>query len=87
MKYNLHLELSLTTRQKTQFKNIFKNNMSTDIKLTKAQMSKIIQSRGFLGSWLDKIASPLMKVAVVLSKKNLALLWITAAASEIEPGI
>ena len=37
-------ELLLTTRQRTKFKNAFNNNMSTDIKLSKAQISKIIRS-------------------------------------------
>ena len=54
-------ELLLTTRPKT---NAFNNNMSTDLKLSKAQISKIIQSGGFLGSLLSKLASPLMKVAI-----------------------
>ena len=39
---------------------------STDIKLSKTQISKIIQSGGFLGSLLSKIAGPLIKVAVLL---------------------
>ena len=37
-------ELLLTTRQRTKLKNAFNNNISTDIKLSKAQISKIIQS-------------------------------------------
>ena len=40
-------ELLLTTRQKTKLKNAFNNNMSTDLKLSKAQISKIIQFEGF----------------------------------------
>ena len=55
--------------------------MSTDLKLSKAQISKIIQSGGFLGSLLSKLADPLMKVAIPLAKNVLALLGITAAAS------
>ena len=43
-------ELSLTTRQKTKLRNAFDNNMSTHMKLSKAQISKTIQSGGFLGS-------------------------------------
>ena len=43
-------ELLLTTRQKIKSRNAFNNNMSTDIKLSKTQISKIIQSGGFLGS-------------------------------------
>ena len=59
-------ELLLTTRQKTKLRNAFNNNMSTDLKLSKAQISKIIQSGGFLGSLLSKLAGPLIKVAVPL---------------------
>ena len=61
--------------------------MSTDTKLFKAQISKIIQSGGFLGALLYKLASPLMKVAVPLAKNILAPLGITAAASAIDAGI
>ena len=77
-------ELLLTTRQKTKLRNAFNNNMSTDIKLSKAQVSKIIQSGGFLGSLLSKLAGPLMKVTVPLAKNILAPLGITAAASVID---
>ena len=61
--------------------------MSTDLKLSKAQISKIIQSGGFLGSLLSKLAGPLMKVAIPLAKNVLAPLGITAAASAIDAGI
>ena len=47
--YDLSHELLLTKGQTTKLKNAFNNNMSTDIKLSKAQISKIIQSGGFLG--------------------------------------
>ena len=40
-------ELLLTTRQKTKLRNAFNNNKSTDLKLSKAQFFKIIQSGGF----------------------------------------
>ena len=36
----------LTTRQKTKLRYAFNNNMSTDIKLSKSQISEIIQSGG-----------------------------------------
>ena len=39
---NLRHELLLTTRQTTKLRNAIENNMSTDIKLPKAQISKII---------------------------------------------
>ena len=80
-------ELLLTTRQKTKLRNAFNNNMSTDLTLSKAQISKIIQSGGFLGSLLSKLAGPLMKVAIPLAKSVLAPLGITAAASVIDAGI
>ena len=37
-------ELLLTTRQKRKLRNAFNNNMSNDLKLSRAQISKIIQS-------------------------------------------
>ena len=52
--------------------------MSTDLKLSKAQISKTRQSGGFLGSLLSKIADPLIKVAAPLAKNILAPLGITA---------
>ena len=61
--------------------------MSTDLKLSKAHIFKIIQSGGFLGSLLSKLAGPLMKVAIPLAKNVLAALGITAAASAIDAGI
>ena len=76
----------MTTQQKTKLRNAFNNNMSTDIKLSKAQISKIIQSGLFLGSLLSKV-SPLMKVAVSFVKSILPPLGITATASAIDTGI
>ena len=84
---NLPHELLLTTRQKTKLRNAFNNNMSTDLKLSKAQVSKIIQSGGFLGSLLSEIADPLLKIAIPLAKNVLVPLGITAAASAIGAGI
>ena len=69
---NLPHELLLRTRQTTKFRNAFKNNMSTDLKLSKAQISRIIQPGWFLGSLLSKLAGPLMKVAVPAAKNILA---------------
>ena len=79
---NLPHELLLTTSQKTKLKNALEKNMSTDIKICKTQISKIIQSGRFLGSLLSKLADPLMTVAVPIAKNILAPLGITAAASE-----
>ena len=61
---NLPHELLLTTRQKIKLGNAINNKMSNHIKLPKAQISKIIQSGVFLWSFLSKLASPLIKVAV-----------------------
>ena len=61
--------------------------MSTDIKLSKVQISKIIQSGGFSGSLLRKLAGPLMKVAIPLAKNVLAPSGITAVASAIDAEI
>ena len=57
--------------------------MSTDLKLSRAQISKIVQSGGFLGSLLSK----LMKVAIPLAKSILTPLGITVAASSVDAGI
>ena len=70
---NLPHELLLTTRLKTQVRNVLENNMSFNIKLSKTEIAKIIQSGGFLGSLLSTIAGPLMKVAVPLTKKILGI--------------
>ena len=83
---NLSHELSLTTRQTTKLRNAIENNMSTDIKLSKAQISKIIKSGGFLG----KILGSLLKTGLPLLKsviKPLGLLGLTAASSEIDAGV
>ena len=60
--------------------------MSTDLKFSKAQISKIIQSGGFSGSLLSKLPGPLMKVVIPLANSVLPPLGITAAASAIDAG-
>ena len=82
-------ELLLTTRQKKKktTKKCINSNMSTDSKLSKAQMSKIIQFGEFLGILLSKLAGPLMKAAIPLARNVLALLGITAAGSAIDARI
>ena len=80
-------ELLLTTRQKKKkLRNAFNNIVSTDIKLSKAQISKITRSGGFLESLLSKLAGTLMKAAIPLAKNVLIPLGITAAASAIDSG-
>ena len=80
---NLPHELLSTTRQTSKLRKAIENNISTDIKLSKAQISKIIQSGGFLSSLLSKLAGLLMKVTVPLEKNILAPLGITVPASAI----
>ena len=58
--------------------------MATDLKLSKAQRKKMIQSGGFLGKLLSKLAGPLMKVAMPLAKNVLVPLGLTAAMSVID---
>ena len=77
-------ELLLTARQNTKLSNAINNNLATDIKLSKAQIKKIIQVGGFLGKLLSKFAGPLMKVALPLAKNVLAPLGLTAAMSAID---
>ena len=55
-------ELLLATRQKTKLRNSFNNNMPTDLKLSRTQISKIIQSGGFLG----RLFGPLLKTGLPL---------------------
>ena len=83
---DLRDELLLTTRQTTKLRNAIENNMSTDIKLSKAQISQIIQSGGFLG----KLLGPSLKTVSILLKsviKALGLLGLTAANSAIDAGV
>ena len=58
-------ELFLTTRQITKIRNAFANNMSTDIKLSKAQISKMIKSDGFLRNMLDNLGKKVITYLVV----------------------
>ena len=81
---NVPHELLLTNRQVANIHKAFANHSSTDIKLSKSQLSKMIQSGGFLGNLLGKLAGPLMKVAMSLAKNVLAPLGISAAISVID---
>ena len=86
-KEDLPHELLLTTRQSTKLRNAINKNLATDIKLSKAQIKKLIQSEGFFGKLLCKLAGPLMKVALPLAKNVLAPLGSTAAMSAIDGSI
>ena len=81
---NFTHELLLTNRQVANIQKAFAKNTSTDIKLSKTQLSKMIQSGGFLGNLLG---GPLMKVAMPLAKNVLAPLGLSAAMSAIDGSI
>ena len=85
IKDELSHELLLTTRQNTKLRNAINNNLTTDIELSKAQIKKLIQSGGFLGKLLSKLAGALMKVAMPLAKN--APLGLAAAMSAIDGSI
>ena len=84
-------KLLLTNRQVSNLCKVFPNNSSTDIKLSKTRLSKMIQSGGFLGRLLGpllKTALPLIKNAIKpLAKSVLIPLELTAAASVVDAGI
>ena len=73
---NFPHELLLTNRQVANIRKAFAKNTSTNIKLSKTQLSKMIQSGGFLGNLLGKLAGPLMKVAIPLAKKCISTIRI-----------
>ena len=81
---NFPHELLLSNRQVENIHKAFANHSSTDIKLSKTQLSKMIQSGGFLGKLLGpllKIGLPLMKSIIKpLAKSVLIPLGLTAAA-------
>ena len=82
---NFPHKLSLTNRQVANLHKAFANYLSTDIKLSKTQLSKMIQSGGFLGKLLGpllKTGLPLMKSVIKpLAKSVLVPLGLTAAAA------
>ena len=90
-KTNFPNELLLTDRQVSSTRKAFSNNSSVDIKFSKTQLSKMIQSGGFL----DKLLGPLLKrglpliknVITPLAKSVLIPLGLTAAASAADAGI
>ena len=88
---NFPHELLLTNRQVSNLRKSFANNSSTDIKLSKTQLSMMIQSGGFLGRLLgpfQKTGLPLIKnVIKPLAKSVLIPLGLTAAASAADAGI
>ena len=61
---NFPHKLLFTNRQVANLCKAFANYLSTDIKLSNTQLSKMIQSKGFLGRLLD----PLLKTGLPLIK-------------------
>ena len=84
---NFPHELLLTNIQVANIYKAFAKNTSIDIKLSKTQLSKMIQSGGFLGNLLSKLAGLLMKVGMPLAKNVLAPLGISATMSAIDGSI
>ena len=88
---NFPHELLLTDRQVSSIRKAFSNNSSVDIKFSKTQLSKVIQSGVFLGRLLGpllKIGLPLIKnVITPLANSVLIPLGLTAAESAADAGI
>ena len=88
---NFPHELLLTNRQVANIRKAFANNLSTDIKFSKVQLSKMIHSGGFLGKLLGPLLRtglPLMKSVIKpLGKSVLTPFELTAAASAADAGI
>ena len=88
---NFPHKLLLTNRQVANLRKAFANHLSTDIKLSKTHLSKMIQSGGFLGRLLGRLLKtglPLMKnVIKPLAKSVLIPLGLTAAASATDAGV
>ena len=90
-KTNFPHELLVTDRQVSNLRKTFANNSSANIKLSKTQLSKMIQSGGFLGRLLGpllKTGLPLISnVIKPLAKSVLIPLGLTAAASAADVGV
>ena len=88
---NFPHKLLLTNGQVANLRNAFANHISTDIKLPKTQLSRMIQSGGFLGRLLGPLLRkglPLMKnVIQPLAKSVLIPLGLTVGASAADAGI
>ena len=88
---NFHHKLLLTNTEVANLCKVFANNRSSDIRLSKTQLSKMIQSWGFLSRLLGpllKTGLPLMKNVIKPSAKSvLFVLGLTAAASVTDAGI
>ena len=81
----------MTNRQVSSLRKAFAKNTSTDIKLSKTQLSKMIKSGRFLGKLLGPLLRsglPLLKSVInPLAKSVLIPLRFTAATSAADAGI
>ena len=88
---NFPHKLLLTNRQLTNLRKAFANHLSTDIELSKTQLSKMIQSGAFLGRLLHSLLKTglalIKNVINPLAKTVLIPLGLTAAASAADAGI
>ena len=88
---NFLYKLLLTNRQVANLRNVFANNLSANIKVSKTQVPKTTQSCGFLRRLLEplmKVGLPLMKNGLKpLAKSILMASGLTAAASAADAGI
>ena len=88
---NFPHELLLTDRKVSNLRKSFVNNSSADIKLSKTQLSKMIQS----GTFLSRLIGPLLKTGLPLiknvikplAKSVLIPLGLIAAASAADAAI
>ena len=88
---NFSHKLMVTNRQIANLRKAFANHTSTDIKLSKTRLSKIIQSGGFLSKLLGPLLRkglPLIKNTIKpLGKSVLVPLGLTTAAAASDAGI
>ena len=87
---NFPHKLFLTNRQVANLRKAFAKHTSTDIKLSKTQLSKMIQSGGFLGRLLGPLLrtglSIIKNVIQLLAKSVLISLGLTAASAAADAG-
>ena len=84
-------KLLLTDRQVANLRKAFASYLLTDIKVSKTQLSKMMQSGGFVGRLLGLLLKPglpsIKNVIKPLAKSVLITLGLTAAASAADAGI
>ena len=86
-KADLLHELFLTQTQINKLREKVENIMSTDIKLSKTQINKLIKEGGVLGPILARFLPKLIKKAISLGKNILAPLGLSAAMSATDAAI